>query len=584
VGVLGSARVTNEENYLAQKFARVVIGTNNVDCCARVCHAPTAAAMKMMLGTGAATNSFDDIELARTILVCGSNTTENHPIVGARIKQAALRGAGLIVIDPRRIELAQYAGVHLQPRPGTNIPLLNSLANTIVEEHLYDGEFVQQRVSHWESFREFISQWTAEHAAEISGVPAGLIREAARLYAINKPSMMFHGLGVTEHKQGTEGVMLLVNLALLTGNIGKRGAGVNPLRGQNNVQGSAHMGCEPSNLTGYVPIDAARQTFEQVWQAPLPTSTGLNLMEMMDAAEAGRLKALWAIGYDIFLTNPNTSATRRALEALELVIVQDMFLNETAREFGTIFLPAASSFEKSGTFMNAERRVQLVRQAIEPLGCSKPDWEIICLIARAMDIPEAFSFRAPEEIWAEVRQLWKAGAGLTYERLEDGGLQWPCPSEAHPGTEVLHAEEFVAGQRAALRTIEYRATTETIDEEFPFLLTTGRTLYQFNAGTMTMRSPNAHLRSADTLDISPGDAMHLGIKEGDRVRVQSRWGETVLPARISDHVKSGELFATFHTPEVSLNRLTGGHRDSYAKTPEYKVTAVRIDPAGGETP
>jgi formate dehydrogenase major subunit len=578
VGVLGSARATNEENYLAQKFARVVIGTNNVDCCARVCHAPTATAMKTMLGAGAATNSFDDIELAQTILVCGCNPTENHPIVGARIKQAALRGAGLIVIDPRRIELAQYAGVHLQPRPGTNIPLLNSLAHTIVEERLYDGDFVNQRVSDWESYREFISQWTPERGAAISGVPVELIRQAARLYATSKPSMMFHGLGVTEHQQGTEGVMLLVNLALLTGNIGTRGAGVNPLRGQNNVQGSAHMGCEPANLTGYAPIEAARQTFERLWQATLPASKGLNLMEMMDAAEARRFKALWAIGYDVFLTNPNASATRRALEAMELVIVQDMFLNETAREFGTVFFPVGSSFEKSGTFMNAERRVQLVRKAIEPLGDSKPDWEIICLLARAMGKPEAFGFGSPKEIWDEVRQVWKAGAGLTYERLEQGGLQWPCPSEAHPGTEVLHAEKFAAGERAALKTIDYRPTAETSDNEFPFLLTTGRTLYQFNAGTMTMRTPNANLRPAETLDISQEDAARLGIRDGDQVRVRSRWGEAVLSVRISVQVKSGELFATFHTPEVFLNSLTGARCDSYEKTPEYKVTAVRIDP------
>ena len=583
VGVLGSARATNEDNYLAQKFARVVIGTNNVDCCARVCHAPTAAAMKSMLGTGAATNSFEDIELARTILVCGSNPTENHPIVGARIKQAALRGARLIVIDPRRIELAGYADVHLQPRPGTNIPLLNSIAHTIVEEHLCDDPFLERRVSEWERFREFISRWTPERAAEICGVPTELIRKAARLYAVEKPSMLFHGLGVTEHEQGTEGVMLLVNLVLLTGNIGKRGAGVNPLRGQNNVQGSAHMGCEPSNLTGYVPIDAARETFERVWRAPVPASQGLNLMEMMDAAESGQLKALLAIGYDVFLTNANASATGRALEAMELVIVQDMFLNETAREFGTVFLPATSSFEKSGTFMNSERRVQLVRKAIDPVGDSKPDWEIICLLARAMGRAEAFQYHSPEEIWREVLALWKAGAGMTYERLQHRGMQWPCPSESHPGSEVLHTESFVIGERAALRNVDYRPTTETTNEEFPFLLTTGRTLYQFNAGTMTMRTPNAHLRSTDTIDISPDDAAHLGINDGDRVRLRSRWGEAVLPARITEYVEPGELFATFHTPQVSLNRLTGAHRDGYAKTPEYKVTAVRIDRIIGET-
>jgi formate dehydrogenase major subunit len=355
IGVLGSARATNEENYLAQKIARVGLGTNNIDCCARVCHAPTAAAMKLMLGTGAATNSFDDIETARAILVCGANPTQNHPIVGARIKQAALSGARLLVIDPRQIELAGYADCHLQLRPGANVPLLNAMACAIVEEKLYDEAFVNERVSEFEAFQDFIQRWKPEDMAGICGVDAKLIREAARIYATEDPAMIIHGLGVTEHVQGTEGVMCLVNLALLTGNLGKAGAGINPLRGQNNVQGAAHMGCDPGILTGSVPIDEARSRFQQVWGAPIPEAKGLNLMEMIDAAALGELKALWAIGYDILLTNPSADATRRSLRALELVIVQDMFLDETAREFGSVFLPAASSFEKDGTFMNAER-------------------------------------------------------------------------------------------------------------------------------------------------------------------------------------------------------------------------------------
>ena len=384
VGVLGSARATNEENYLAQKFARAVLATNNVDCCARVCHAPTAAAMKMVLGTGAATNSLDDIERARTILLCGTNTTENHPIVGARIKEQVLRGAHLVVIDPRRIELCRYAQVHLALRPGTNIALLNALAHVIIAEQLFDQRFVQERVSEFDEFREFIAAWPPERAAAICGVDADLIRNAARLYAGEKPSMCFHGLGVTEHTQGTDGVMTLVNLALLTGNLGQPGSGINPLRGQNNVQGSAHMGCEPDNLTGYVPLPENKALFESAWQAAVPTEKGLNLMQMMDAAAQGRFKALWAIGYDVLLTNANTSSTRRALGSMELVIVQDMFLNETARDYATVFLPAASAFEKDGTFMNGERRIQRVRKVIAPPSSAKSDWEIIRAMARAL--------------------------------------------------------------------------------------------------------------------------------------------------------------------------------------------------------
>jgi formate dehydrogenase major subunit len=577
IGILGSARGTNEENYLAQKFARVVIGTNNVDCCARVCHTPTAAAMKLMIGTGAATNSYNDIEKAQTILLCGTNATENHPIVGARIKQAALHGANLIVIDPRRVELAQYATIHLQPRPGTNVPLLNALAYTILEERLFDAQFASERVAEWDEFHEFIKDFSSEHVESICEIKAHLIRQVARLYAVNKPSMCFHGLGVTEHTQGTEGVMCLVNLALLTGNIGKPGTGINPLRGQNNVQGAAHMGCDPGILTGSVPLNDARPLFESVWGASVPHERGLNMLEMMDAAAAGKLKALWTIGYDVALTNANTSATERALRSLDLVIVQDLFLNETARQFGSIFLPAASSFERDGTFMNAERRIQRIHKAIRSVGQSKPDWEIICALAQAMGKGAFFHYNSAEEIWDEIRAVWPAGRGITYQRLEDGGLQWPCPDVNDPGTEFLHAESFPIGKKAALRRIPYRPTKEVTTEEFPFLLVTGRTLYQFNAGTMTMRTANAELRATDLLDVSAEDANALKLHDGERVRIWSRYGEAALPIRITPSVRRGELFATFHTAEVFLNRLTSRHRDRYVKTPEYKVTAVRIE-------
>jgi formate dehydrogenase major subunit len=581
VGVLGSARTTNEENYLAQKFARLVVGTNNVDCCARVCHAPTAAALKLMLGTGAATNSFDDIERARAILVCGANPTECHPVVGARIKQATLAGAKLVVIDPREIELARYADYHLRPRPGTNVPLLNAMACAIVEEGLGDEEFLKRRVGEVEEFREFIRAWTPESVAGVCGVEAGLIRAAARVYATEKPSMSFHGLGLTEHTQGTEGVMCLVNLALLTGNLGRAGSVVNPLRGQNNVQGAAHMGCDPTVLTGSVPLEEGRALFESVWRAPVPVRRGLNLLEMMDAAGEGKLRALWAIGYDILLTNADARSTAAALRSLEMVVVEDMFLNETAREFGTVFLPAASPFEKEGTFMNAERRVQRVRKASEPAGVSKPDWEIVCEVARAMGKGEHFDFSSPEAVWDEVRAVWPAGRGMTYARLEEGGLQWPCPSEDHPGTEVLHAESFPHGGRAALRRVEYIPTEERTDAEYPFLLNTGRTLYQFNAGTMTMRTPNAVLRPRDCLDISPSDAAALGVRDGERVRLLSRYGRADLPLCINLSVRPGELFATFHTTALFLNQVTSPRRDRRVQTPEYKLTAVRIEKLPG---
>ncbi len=577
IGVLGSARATNEENYLTQKFARVALGTNNVDCCARVCHAPTAAAMGKVLGTGAATNSFDDIEQARTILVCGCNPTENHPIVGARIKQALLRGAKLIVIDPREIELGRYAGLHLALRPGTNVPLLNALAHVIITEQLYDAVAVRERVADFEAYGESIREWTPERAGKLAGVDPEAIRRAARLYAVEKPAMCFHGLGMTEHVQGTDGVICLVNLALLTGNFGKPGAGVNPLRGQNNVQGSAHMGCDPGRLTGFVPIDGGRTLFEQVWGAPVPTTPGLNLMQMVDAAAGQRLHGLWAIGYDVALTNPQAERTRAALRSLKLVVVQDLFMNELGRDCGTVFLPACSSFEKDGTFMNSERRVQRVRGAMPAIGDSRPDWWIICELARAMGFGAQFNYQSAGEIWDEVRAVWPAGRGITYERLEHGGLQWPCPSEDHPGTTILHVDSFPTGRRATLRSIEFTPTEEIVTGEYPFLLTTGRTLYQFNAGTMTMRTANAALRETDFLDVCPDDAARLGLKQGDTVRVRSRHGQAVLPVQLDPALKPGELFATFHTVPVFLNNLTSPHRDRAVQTPEYKVVAVGLD-------
>lgn len=577
IGILGSARATNEENHLAQKFARLVIGTNNVDCCARVCHGPSAVALNRMFGTGAASSAFDDIELTRTFLIAGTNTSENHPVVGARIKQAVRKGAKLIVVDPRQTEMARWADLHLALRPGTDIPLFHAMAQVILQENLTDPAFLAERVEGLEEFCQTVAQWTPERAAEVTGVSADLIRQAARLYATHTPSICFHGLGLTEHNQGTENVMAMANLALLTGNIGKPGTGVNPLRGQNNVQGSAHMGCEPNTLTGSQLLPKARAHFEAVWQQTLPTNKGLNLMQMLDAAREGKLKALWLFGYDVLFSNPDAHTTLEAFQNLELVIIQDLFMNESAKQFGQVFLPACSSFEKDGTFMNSERRFQRIRQVIPPRGDSRPDWQILCDVARAMGHPQGFDFASPEAIWEEIRQVYPGGAGISYARLEQGGLQVPCPSLDHPGTPRLHIGSFTLGPKARLEAIPYIPSEENPSPEYPFLLITGRTLYAFNAGTMTGRTHNTRLYPTDLLEVSPADALRLELHEGQRVRVQSPYGAATLPAHITERVKPGELYSTFHDPAVFINYVTNPHRDRYTLTPEYKRTAVRLE-------
>lgn len=578
IGVLGSARATNEENYLAQKFARVCFETNNVDCCARVCHTPSAAALKMMLGTGAATNSFHDVELAKTLMICGANPTENHPIVGAKIKQAIIKnGLNLILVDPRKTELSKYAKIHLQHKAGTNIPLFNSIAYAIIEEGLTDDEFIKTRVEEFDEFREFLADYSPEKVAEICDVPAEKIREAARLYATQTPSMSVHGLGMTEHTQGTESVLSLINMALITGNMGKRGTGVNPLRGQNNVQGSAQMGCDPGILTGSIAIEDGREHFEKIWQTAIPSAKGKSLLAMLDTAAKGTHKALWVIGYDVFLSQANTEATGKSFSEMELVIVQDLFMNETAKHFANVFFPAVSSFEKDGTFMNGERRVQLLRQVIEPKGNAKNDWEIICGLAKAYGKGEYFNFNSAEEIWNEIREVWRDAYGITYQRIAESGLQWGCPTTDHPGTEFLHQDSFTKSKTAVLKRIKYRPTQETMNDEFPFRLTTGRHLYHFNAGTMTMRTDLIKIHPTDLLEISPPDAEKLSLANGEKVHLKSRYGEVVLPVNIVSKVKPGELFTTFHDAASKINRITSNYRDKYVQAPEYKVTAVRIE-------
>jgi len=577
IGIIGSARATNEENYLIQKFARAVIGTNNIENCARVCHQPTAKAMSMMLGTGAATNSFDDIEKAKTILLSGTNTTEGHPIVGARIKQAVLKGANLIVIDPRKIEIAKYAKYHLQLKLGTNIPLYNAMANVIIEENLIDSEFIKNRVEGFEAFKKHVLEWTPERAAKICQIDPQLIREAARLYATASPAMSFHGLGLTEHIQGTESVMALVSLALITGNIGKPGSGINPLRGQNNVQGAAVMGCEPGSYTGLASVVKERTRFETLWNTNLPESKGLTLPEMIDAAAIGKLKSMWIVGFDVYLTLPEANYSDKAFNNLDLLIVQDMFLTETAKKHANVFLPVASSFEKEGTFMNSERRIQKIRKSVSPPDGVKNDWEIICAMAEKMDKKELFNYTSPEEIWNEIRLAWKAVFGITYQRIEKKGIQWPCPDLNHPGTEILHQKNFPIGDKAKLFQIEYNPTPEQTSESFPFILTTGRELYHFNSGTMTYRTDNKKITPSDFLHIHPDDASEIQLKEGEQVTIHSKYGNAVLQVKIDDTIRKGECFSTFNNNEVFVNKITGPFRDKYVQTPEYKITAVRIE-------
>ncbi len=576
IGVLGSARATNEESYLAHKFARIAAETNNVDCCARVCHAPSAAGLAAVFGTGAATNSFADIERAGAFLIVGTNTTEAHPILGARIRQQVRKGVELVVIDPRKTELARLATVHLALKPGTNIPMLLTLAHVLIDRNWVDLDFISKRTEGFDEFKKSINEWTPQKGAMVCDVAEADIIRAAEIYGTRNPAMCMHGLGVTEHIQGTDGVKILAYLAMLTGNIGKVGSGVNPLRGQNNVQGTGVMGCEPNKLTGSQKIETSRALHEKIWGTEIPTTVGKTWMQMMDAAAADELKSLLVIGYDVLLSNPKMSDTRRALSKLKDVIVVDLFLNETAKDFGTIFLPVASSFEKDGTFMNGERRIQRVRAAIQPRGDTKTDSEILCLIAEKMGYSRFFQTSDANTLWNEVRSLWPAVNGITYSRLENQGLIWPCPHETHPGTEVLHQDSFPIGPRAHFEPIAFRPSSEKPSQEYPFILITGRSLFYFNANTMTGPSSNELIEPVNQVHIHPLDADRLNIKNRQNLIIKSQHGQFEAPARITDSVRPGELFSTFHAIAARVNEVTGRGRDPVTHTPEYKVTAVSV--------
>jgi formate dehydrogenase major subunit len=582
IGGITSSRCTNEETYLVQKLVRAGFGNNNVDTCARVCHSPTGYGLKATLGESAGTQDFDSIEQTDVVLVIGANPTDAHPVFGSQMKQRLRAGARLIVIDPRRIDLVRTphikADYHLKLRPGTNVAVLDTLAHVIVTEGLVDEAFVAARCEHgaFEKWRAFVAQekYSPEAMQAETGVPAELVRGAARLYATGGNAAIYYGLGVTEHSQGSTAVMGIANLAMATGNIGRESVGVNPLRGQNNVQGSCDMGSFPHEFPGYRHVgDAAvRGSFEAAWGVPLHDEPGLRIPNMFEAALDGSFKGLYIEGEDIAQSDPNTQHVTAALEAMECVVVQDLFLNETAK-FAHVFLPGSSFLEKDGTFTNAERRISRVRKVMEPKA-RYADWEATQLLANAMGYPMQYTH--PSEIMDEIARLTPTFHGVSFDKIEQlGSIQWPCNEEHPEGTPVMHVDEFVRGKGRFMLT-EYVPTLEKVTAEHPLILTTGRILSQYNVGAQTRRTANVMWHDEDRLEIHPHDAEERGIKEDDWVGIESRAGQTVLRARISERMQPGVVYTTFHFPGSGANVITTENSDWATNCPEYKVTAVQV--------
>jgi len=589
VGGITSSRCTNEETYLVQKLIRAGFGNNNVDTCARVCHSPTGYGLKETFGTSAGTQDFDSVAAADVILVIGANPTDAHPVFASQMKRRLRAGAKLIVIDPRRIDLIRSphikAAHHLQLRPGTNVAMISALAHVIVTEGLADEAFIRERCD-WSEFQDwagFIAEPrnSPEAVAAITGVPAETIRAAARLYATGGNAAIYYGLGVTEHSQGTTMVMGMANLAMATGNIGRNGVGVNPLRGQNNVQGACDMGSFPHELAGYRHIsdDATRAMFEAFWGVTLDAEPGLRINNMIDAAIDGSFKAIYVQGEDIAQSDPDTQHIVAGLEAMECVVVQDLFLNETAN-FAHVFLPGSTFLEKDGTFTNAERRIGRVRKVM-PSRSGMADWEITLAIAKAMDVPMHYDH--PSQIMDEIAHLTPTFAGVSYDKLDRlGSVQWPCNAAAPEGTPIMHVDHFVRGKGHFVIT-EYVPTDEKVTARYPLLLTTGRILSQYNVGAQTRRTENSAWHREDLLEIHPHDAEQRGIGDGDWVKLRSRSGETSLRSRLTERVAPGVVYTTFHHPETQANVITTEFSDWATNCPEYKVTAVQISPSNGPT-
>jgi formate dehydrogenase alpha subunit len=575
LGFLSSAKATNEENYLMQKLARAVLGTNNVDHCARLCHSSTVTGLVSSFGSGAMTNSQEDVGEADVIFVIGSNTSEQHPLIARRMIRAAKRGAKIVVADPREIGLTAHAILHLQHRPGSDVALLNGMMNAILEEGLHDDGFIESRTEGYEEFRETIQRYSPELVEPITGVPAGDIREAARLYGEAEKASIFFSMGITQHTTGVDNVVSTANLAMLTGNLGQPGTGVNPLRGQNNVQGACDIGGLPSYLPGYVRVedDAKRGRIEEEWGCTLPGVNGLTLMEMINECGDG-IHAMFIMGENPMLSDPDTNHVREQLGRLDFLVVSELFMSETA-ELADVVLPASSFAEKDGTFTATDRRIQLIRKAVEPIGGSRPDWSIISDISCRLGFQ--MNYESPSHIMDEIASLGGIYGGVSHERLENEDLRWPCPTREHPGTRILHQGEFSRGL-GRFQAVEYKPPAEEPDEEYPFILTTGRLLFHWHTGTMTRRSETLTDQvNKAVIEINPEDARTVGVGDGDVVRVTSRRGEISLKAGVTDRIKEGVVFIPFHFAEAAANVLTNPALDPSAKIPELKVCAVRVE-------
>ena len=589
IGGITSSRCTNEETFLVQKMVRAAFGNNNVDTCARVCHSPTGYGLKTAFGTSATTQDFDSVMQADVIMVIGANVTEGHPVFAAQMKRRLRQGAELIVVDPRITEIVRLphvqASYHLQLRPGTNVALIDALSHVIVTEGLTDEEFVAARCdpAEFAAWKKFVADArnSPEATEKITGVPAEDVRAAARLYASAQNGAIYYGLGVTEHSQGSTMVLAIANLAMATGNIGRPGVGVNPLRGQNNVQGSCDMGSFPHEFSGYRHISdpVVRATFDAAWNVRIDPEPGLRIPNMFDAALDGSFKGLYVQGEDVAQSEPNGAHVVAAFRAMECVVVQDLFLNETAK-YAHVFLPGSSFLEKNGTFTNSERRISMVRKVTAPLA-GKEDWEITCELSRALGYPMKYSH--PSEIMDEIARLTPAFSGVSYEKLERlGSVQWPCNDGAPTGTPVMHVEGFVRG-KGKFTITEYVPTEERTNTEFPLILTTGRILTQYNVGTQTRRTLNANMHREDRLEIHPSDAELRGIRDGDLVSVRARRGETRLHALVTERMQPGVVYTTFHHPESHTNDLMSEHSDWATNCPEYKVTAVQVAPTAASS-
>ena len=587
VGGITSSRCTNEETFLVQKLVRQGFGNNNVDTCARVCHSPTGYGLKTTFGTSAGTQDFDSVMQADVILIIGANPTDAHPVFASRMKRRLRQGARLIIIDPRRIDLVKSPHVeaahHLPLRPGTNVALLTAMAHVVVTENLCDESYIRQRCD-WDEFQDwadFVGQASRspEATEALTGVAAADVRAAARLYATGGNGAIYYGLGVTEHSQGSSTVMAIANLAMATGNVGREGVGVNPLRGQNNVQGACDMGSFPHEFSGYrhVSDDATRALFETAWGVTLDPEPGLRIPNMLDAATDGSFKGLFIQGEDILQSDPNTHHVAAGLAAMECVVVQDLFLNETAT-YAHVFLPGSTFLEKDGTFTNAERRIQRVRKVMAPLN-GYADWEIVQLVANAMDL--GWVYAHPSQIMDEVAALTPTFAGVSYDRLDaEGSLQWPANDAAPNGTPTMHIDGFVRGKGKFVVT-DYVPTDEKTGPRFPLLLTTGRILSHYNVGAQSRRTANIAWHLEDRLEIHPSDAENRGIKDGDWVSLRSRAGETSLRAQITERVAPGVVYTTFHHPDTQANVITTDYSDWATNCPEYKVTAVQVGLSNG---